>query len=242
MIDLHSHILPGLDDGARDMETALHMASLAVQSGVGTMVVTPHCLQGGALVVRERLTRLRKALHDGGIPLRLCEGMEIFGTADTAVLLKAGKLLTLNRSRYPLVEFGFESDGARETAVLADLVRGGYTPVVAHPERYRYVQEDPELVNLWKKMGCAFQVNRGSLLGRFGEGARVMAWELTGRGFAAVVASDAHAATFRTPWMGDIRELLSRELSPNGAAWLLEENPRRIINNENLPSAQPEWF
>ena len=242
MIDLHSHILPGLDDGARDMNAAFHMAALAVRSGVGTMVVTPHCLHGGAMEVRSALTRLRKTLHNFGIPLRLCEGMEIFGTPETAALLKAGKLLTLNRSRYPLIEFGFESDGTGETAVLEDLIRAGYTPLVAHPERYQYVQEDPEFINLWKKMGCAFQINRGSLLGRFGEGPRAMAWELAGRGFATAVASDAHAATFRTPWLGDVRELLLEALPPTAAAWLLEENPRRIINNEELPSGEPEWF
>lgn len=242
MIDLHCHILPGLDDGAPDMETALHMAALAVRSGIGAMVVTPHCAGDRVEQTLEGLDRLRSAVDAAGIPLRLYGGMEIFGGPDTAALLRAGRLLTINNSRYPLIEFAFDSDGGEETAVLQSVLQAGYIPLVAHPERYRYIQEDPELVNLWAQMGCRFQVNRGSLFGRFGRRAMEVAWALTGRGFATVVASDAHSASRRTPWMRDVWELLEQQISPTAAAWLLEENPRRIINNERLPSAEPEWF
>lgn len=242
MIDLHSHILPGMDDGARDMETALHMADMAVQSGVSAMVVTPHCASDRVEQVRERLADLRSAVRAEGIPIRLYSGMEIFGRPDTAALLREGRLLTINGSRYPLIEFAFDTDGEEETAVLHSVLQAGYIPLVAHPERYRCIQEDPEQANLWARMGCRFQVNRGSLLGRFGPEARDVAWALTGRGFATVVASDSHSAARRTPWMRDVWELLERQLSPAAAMWLLEENPRRIINNERLPSAEPEWF
>lgn len=242
MIDLHSHILPGLDDGARDMETALHMAALAVRSGVGAMVVTPHCDSDRVAQIRQGLEQLRAAVDAVGIPLRLYAGMEIFGGPDTAALLRAGRLLTINDSRYPLIEFAFDTDGDEETAVLHSVIQAGYIPLVAHPERYRCIQEDPEQVNLWAQMGCRFQINRGSLLGRFGQEAMEVAWALAGRGFATVVASDAHSATRRTPWMRDAWELLEQRISPTAAAWLLEENPRRIMNNERLPSAEPEWF
>ena len=122
------------------------------------------------------------------------------------------------------------------------MIRAGYQPLVAHPERYDYIQEDPELVNAWKRMGCLFQVNRGSLTGRFGNGPRQMGMELVERGFAAVVASDAHSPAVRTPWMKDVWELLTREVSPIAAEYLLLRNPRSIIRNEQLPPAEPEWF
>ena len=242
MIDLHCHILPGLDDGAWDMETALHMAALAVRSGVGAMVVTPHCASDRVEEIRQGLDRLRSAVEEVGIPLRLYAGMEIFGGPDTAAQLRSGRLLTLNGSRYPLIEFFFDSDGDEETAILHSVLQAGYIPLIAHPERYRCIQEDPEQANLWAQMGCRFQINRGSLMGRFGREAMEAAWTLTGRGFATVVASDAHSATRRTPWMRDAWQLLEQRISPTAAAWLLEENPRRIINNERLPSAEPEWF
>ena len=242
MIDLHSHILPGMDDGARNLEESLRMADLAVRSGVRTMVATPHCAGDRREEVQECLAYLRAGLRDAGIPLKVYAGMEIYGAPDTAQLLRDGKLLTLAGSRYPLIEFDFESDGERETEVLQSVLQAGFVPLVAHPERYRYVRENPELINLWKRMGCLFQVNRGSLLGRFGYGARTMAMELTHRGFTTVVASDAHSASMRTPWMGDVWELLEQRISHAAAVWLLEENPRRIINDEQLPSAEPEWF
>ena len=128
MIDLHCHILPGVDDGAADMETALQMAVLAVRSGIGAMVVTPHCASDRVVQVRQGLDRLRAAMDDVGIPLRLYSGMEIFGGPDTAALLRAGRLLTLNDSRYPLIEFAFDSDGDEETAVLHSVLQAGYVP------------------------------------------------------------------------------------------------------------------
>lgn len=242
MIDLHSHILPGMDDGARDLETALHMAALAVRGGVSDMAVTPHCAGDRVAQIRERLPRLRAAVEEAGIPLRLYSGMEIFGGPDTAALLRAGRLLTINGSRYPLIEFAFDSDGDEETQILHSVLQAGYVPLVAHPERYRCIQEDPEQVNLWARMGCRFQINRGSLLGRFGTAAMETAWALTHRGFATVVASDAHSAVRRTPWMRDAWEALEQRISPDAAAWLLQENPRRILNDERLPGLEPEWF
>lgn len=242
MIDLHSHILPELDDGAGSLRESLSMARLAVESGVTRMVVTPHCAEDRSAEVLRAYRLLKEALEEYEIPLKLHIGMEIFGTHSTARLLQEGKLFTLNRSRYPLVEFAFYSDGEEETRILRSILRAGYQPLVAHPERYEYVQHDPELINQWKQMGCLFQINRGSLLGRFGRGAQYMAGELVERGFATVVASDAHSSRRRTPWLRDAWELLNEELSPVAAEFLLKRNPASILKNEQLPGVEPEWF
>ncbi len=242
MIDLHSHILPELDDGAGSLREALAMARMAVDSGVRRMVVTPHCADDRRKEIGSALSLLKEALGEYHIPLGLYPGMEIFGTPDTARLLQEGKLLTLNGSRYPLVEFSFYSTGGPETQILQSILDAGFRPVVAHPERYVYIQESPELVNRWKKMGCLFQINRGSLLGRFGPVAQEVAAELVNRGFATVVASDAHSPRRRTPWLDDVRQLISREVSPTAAEYLLYRNPGSILRNEELPTAEPEWF
>ncbi len=242
MIDLHSHILPEQDDGAQNLRDSLEMARMAVESGVTAMVATPHCAGDRSREVYGAWKLLRQALAEARIPLKLLPGMEIFGTPDTAGLLQERKLFTLNGSRYPLIEFSFRSDGETETDILRSVCRAGYRPLVAHPERYIYVQEDPELINRWHQMGCLFQVNRGSLLGRFGRREQRMAAELVDRGFATVVASDAHSARMRTPWMKDVQQLLSREYAPVCAEVLLWENPRRILKNQELPPVQPEWF
>ena len=242
MIDLHSHILPELDDGAQNLHQSLEMARIAVHSGVTTMVATPHCMDGQAEDVRSMLKLMRSVLRENGLRLQLCSGMEIFGTRDTARLLREGKLLTLNRSQYPLIEFNFHSDGYWETQILSDVIQAGYRPVVAHPERYSFIQHSPELLNRWVQMGCLLQINKGSLLGRFGSTTQSLSLELVDRGFATVVASDAHSTHSRTPWMAEVRTLLELEFAPEAARYLLLDNPRRILKNEMVPPVEPGWF
>ena len=242
MIDLHSHILPELDDGAQNLHQSLEMARIAIQSGITTMVATPHCIDGQADDVRSMLKLMRSVLRENGLRLQLCSGMEIFGTRDTARLLREGKLLTLNRSQYPLIEFNFHSDGYWETQILSDVIQAGYRPVVAHPERYSFIQYSPELLNRWVQMGCLLQINKGSLLGRFGSASQSLSLELVDRGFATVVASDAHSTHSRTPWMVEVRTLLELEFAPEAARYLLLDNPRRILKSEMIPPVEPGWF
>lgn len=242
MIDLHSHILPELDDGSQSLQESLAMARMAVDSGVTAMAVTPHCTGDRATEVYQSWKLLRLALKECAIPLKLFPGMEIYGTEDTLQLLKDGKLFTLNGSRYPLIEFSFHSDGELETRILRSLCKVGLRPIVAHPERYSYLQYDPEIINRWYRMGCLMQVNRGSLLGRFGSRAQEMAETLVTRNFVVAVSSDAHSPQTRTPWMKDVKNLLSQDFSPGCARTLLLDNPRRILKDEPIPPVKPEWF
>lgn len=248
MIDIHAHILPHLDDGAVDWEDSLAMARLAVKSGVTAMAATPHCgitghrVLGRAEEMRERLALFREKLEQENIPLKVFEGMELFGTEDTARLLDQGLLTTLNDSRYPLIEFPFEHYGRQATRILDDVLSLGYRPVVAHPERYRYVQSDPGILNVWVDMGCLLQVNRGSFLGRFGPAAEELSWAMAGRGFLCIVASDAHSSVERTTWMRDISELLVEEFSEQAAKLYLNDYPARIIENRPVDIPEPNWF
>lgn len=248
MIDLHVHILPGLDDGAPDWDSAVAMGRLAVDSGVYAVVATPHSglpgqeTAGRAELLRQTLAELRTRLDREGIRLAVGEGMEIFGTGETAELLRRGELLTINRSRYPLIEFPFHDYGRQATRILEQVAEEGFRPVVAHPERYRYTQSDPALLNLWTDMGCLFQVNRGSLLGRFGRGAEELGWAMVDRGFVLAVASDAHSPHARTPWMKDIYQLLREETSEEEAKRLVELGPAGIIRDEEISMPEPIWF
>lgn len=248
MIDIHAHILPAVDDGSPSLRSSLEMARLAVESGVEEMVATPHCNLAQAHVqlcaedVRSRTETLAQALARESIPLRLHPGMEIYGTPDTAEKLHDGQLCTLAGSRYPLIEFPFHDYGHEATRILASVRALGLRPIVAHPERYRYTQDEPRLLNLWVDMGCLLQVNRGSLLGRFGASAEHLAHELVERGLAAFAASDAHTSVMRTPWMHDVRELLRREYAPQTAALLLSDNPARVLRDEEIEMDEPDWF
>lgn len=248
MIDIHAHILPGLDDGSQDMESSLAMAEMAAESGVKTIVATPHCNIAGRFEnywgfgLAGEFRAFRDALTDAGIEITICSGMEIFGTPDVPKLLGEGKLITLADSRYPLIEFPFYDYGHQATEILHDVAAMGYRPIVAHPERYRFVQEDPTLLNHWVDMGCLLQVNKGSLKGRFGHTAEMLALGLLDRGFAAFVASDAHSPEARTTWMADIWEYLSEEFSEDMARLLLVEDPERLLSDLAIDMKEPEWF
>ena len=247
MIDIHLHILPGVDDGSPDLESSLEMAQLALDSGVQRVIATPHCnLPETSCLntkgVQMQVTRFRSALEQAGIPLGVYGGMEIFGTPQTAQRLQHGQLCTLAGSRYPLIEFPFTGYAQEATEILDSVLQLGLRPIVAHPERYRYTQSDPRLLNLWVEMGCLLQINRGSRFGRFGRHAEALAHGLLERNFVSFVASDAHSPTMRTPWLRDAAEFLLREY-PKEMAWaLLEENPRRVLENQKIDKSEPIWF
>ena len=247
MIDIHAHILPGVDDGSPSMEASVEMARLALESGVRAMIATPHCdLPGeGCVAARDiplRVDILTQALREANLPLRIYRGMEIFGTPETAARLKSGALCTLASSRYPLIEFPFSDYGQQATEILRSVRRLGLRPIVAHPERYAYTQAEPTLLNTWVKIGCLLQINRGSMLGRFGERAETLAHRMLERGFVSFVASDAHSPTIRTPWMRDAAAFLLREY-PSELAWkLLDQNPRCVLHDTIIEIDEPKWF
>lgn len=248
MVDIHAHILPGIDDGAKDLDHALEMADLAVESGVTILVTTPHCNQyrnPANLWDNELIKHFRDfqaELKKADIPLTIVPGMEIYGTEDTPLYLRDKQMIGLNGSNYPLIEFPFRNYGGQATDILEEVVALGMVPIVAHPERYLYVQDEPGILNLWAEMGCLFQVNKGSLLGRFGRQEQRLGMELIRRNFAFAVASDAHTPTARSTWMADVEELISEEFSPDMAKRLLETNPLRILKNEKIHRVEPYWF
>lgn len=237
MVDLHCHILPEMDDGARDAREAVAMAQLALERGTTQLVATPHCRADGAAAVQDATGFLQEQLQCLGLPLTIIPGMEIMADAQTPRLLQEGKLLTLGGSRYPLVEFAFEGDGQLPKQLLHQLVEAGYCPVVAHPERYSYIQQDPRLLNNWLDMGCLLQLNKGSFSGQFGSRCQALAFSLVARGYAGVIASDGHGKDHRTPTLDRTWDMISCEFSPKAAEVLLQENPRRIV--KNLPISAP---
>lgn len=248
MIDIHAHILPGIDDGAKDMDSALEMAELAVESGVEMIVATPHSTAFGRQKnlwgpeLKEVLYGFRAELERQHIPLRVYSGMEIYGSPEVPELIMQGKMVGLNGFNYPLIEFAFTNYAAKATEILEEIIAIGMRPVVAHPERYLYVQEDPTLLNLWVEMGCLLQINKGSLLGRHGRQEELLALELVGRGFACAVASDAHSPVMRTTWMREAERLLEEEFSVSTAKRLTTQNPLKILRNEAIQMREPDWF
>ncbi|WP_302658933.1 tyrosine-protein phosphatase [uncultured Dysosmobacter sp.] len=237
MIDLHCHILPGVDDGSASEEESCMMARLAVDSGVTAVAATPHCNVPGQFenvcseTLRRRFLRLHELLREQEIPLKLYTGMEVYMTPEVPRLLRQGKLLTLGGSRYLLVEFGF--DESRQFAQrMLDALRGeGVTPVIAHPERYHFVQRERECLLRWADEGYALQINKGSLFGMFGSRAAHVANWCLGEGCLHLIGSDAHSPFRRTTRLADAWDYAADCDSPEIADFLLEENPSRILRD-----------
>lgn len=248
MFDLHTHVLPGVDDGSRSMDESLALLEMAADSGVDTLVATPHCnipdtFDNYAGPEMEQIFRnLEEERKRAGIPLRLLRGMEVFATPDLPQLLGDGKVWTLNETRYFLMEFSFEEDPDFCRHVMRRCRERGFWPIIAHPERYDFIQEDPQLAFEWCIDGYGLQLNKGSLLGRFGLKAKWTAELLMRHGLAACVASDAHSPYQRSTYMAQLREFLMEEYGEAYMRLLLEENPARILSGRELLGYEPIPF
>lgn len=237
MLDIHSHLLPGVDDGAEDLEEACQMARQAVDTGTTGLVLTPHCnIPGGfqnpwSEALSQKLTDFRQALQRLGIPLTLMMGAEVFGADDVAQHLASGRALTLNASRYVLLEFWTNDHPGRVARVLDSVSALGLVPVIAHPERYHFLEEDLSLARDWVGRGFLLQLNKGSVLGSFGRRVQGRADALLRARLAQVVASDGHSPYQRTATLHEVYVHIAQRHSRAYADSLLRDTPLRIVNN-----------
>lgn len=239
MIDIHCHILHNIDDGAANLEEALTMAKIAVDSGVTDMIATPHFRGELAYLelrhqIAQRYRELSLALERWGIPLNLHMGAEVLCLQETPELARRHVLPTLAGTNYVLTEFFFDGDFLYMDNILSGIAENGYVPVVAHPERYGAIQYDPMLTDRWVEAGYVLQINKGSVLGSLGHRAEEAAHALLELGNAHLFASDGHSSHSRTPHMGRLRRWAEAFCDPRSAKVFLGENPRRILENRPM--------
>ncbi len=239
MIDIHCHILPGIDDGSENMSVSLEMAYDAAASGVDIIVATPHCnlpfseeKNYVSLKLRDSFLEFREAVKKENLPLTVLSGAEVFATPDLPQLLDKHKLLTLAGSRYLLVEFYFNENPAFMEQTFTAITERGLIPVIAHPERYEAVQHAPGLTDDWFGKGYILQLNKGSILGKLGRPAEKASLWMLDHGLVHAVASDAHGQFQRRTDMAVIKDFLSQEFSPECADLLLNVNPRRLLEDK----------
>lgn len=236
MVDIHSHILPSLDDGSRSLEESLQMARQAVSSGIRHMAATSHgnfydyTLED----YRKVLRKTQEAFTTEQIPLKLYPGMEIFLDEDAFFLLERKELLSLNSTDYLLVEFDFEERPEKVTDRIRRLLDQDWRIVLAHPERYRFIQRDPDLAYDLADLGCVLQVNGGSLLGDFGRTCQQAALRFLEDGIVGAIASDAHDTEYRTPSAERVCQFLESFYEPAAVKLWMSENPSRIL--KGLPT------
>lgn len=238
-VDIHTHLVPGIDDGAACIEDSFQMLSQAWESGTSVLAATPHVYPGVQKDAEiEALLQARDqwvAEAEKEFPrLSLMAGAEIHCTHDLyRVLSRFGSRLALNGGSYVLLEFPFDMLFPGVDELLFLLQKNGWIPVIAHPERNAVIQRNPEVLSRMVSAGALAQVNTGSLAGWFGEGPRQSALRLLRRNLVHVVASDAHWPRERPADLSGALAVLE-ELGLPEPDWLLRRNPLNILQNKEL--------
>jgi protein-tyrosine phosphatase len=248
MIDLHSHILPGVDDGAPGWDTALAMMGLAARSGTRVLVATPHSWdgEGGSGSRGERIATLVALANEraagAGLALQVLPGEECLAGPGLVEDLRAGRRLALGGSNTVLLELPFALWPPYLDRLVFELQVAGYTVLLAHPERYRAVVEDPNRIFSLVERGVVTQVNSTSLLGRAGRKTQEVARLLLEHDLVHVLASDAHDARGRPPLLREACDLAGSWIGEEAARRLVEETPRRLLDDEMPVVGEPRWI
>lgn len=232
-IDIHSHILPNMDDGSRSLRQSLSMLHTACEEGIGLMIATPHNMPGkgcpDAELVRAAVEKLAEQAAQEDLPIEILCGTEYYYREEVLELLEAEQGITLGNSGCILVEFDPMADRIYFRNALRNILGTGYRPVVAHVERYGKVLEDLSLLRDLKKMGILLQVNAFSVTGENGRQARKAVRKLLKDGLVDFVATDAHSDGRRAPYMAKCAEVLYRKYGGSYADTLLFGNAERLL-------------
>ncbi len=244
MIDCHNHTLPGIDDGAHDMDMALDMARCAVENGIGTILCTPHHLNGVFSNTRQAVLKavmaLRTSLAEADIPVQLLPGSELHLVPELPSRILEGEAVTYaDRGRSALVELPKAAIPTGAETILEQLLYHDITPVLAHPERNSELLRTPYRLLDWVSWGCKAQLTAQSCTGEFGVAIQDQCRRWCEQGLVHLIASDAHRPYGRAPKLTDGIAQLRKWVGEPAAAIIAETNPGRLIHGEPLLAVDP---
>ena len=242
MVDLHNHLLHGLDDGSPDLETSVRMARMAVEDGLTHMVCTPHCSSRYAFdpeVIASRLAELRAALASEGIALTLGTGCDFHLNYDNLLdALAHPRKFTLNSTEYLLIELPDLGIPPTLDNTLYELRLVGMTPILTHPERNLTLQRNPDMLIPWLRNGLLVQVTANSVTGGMGKPAQRIALELLRKRWVHFLATDAHNESSRPPRLSEACAEVSRRFGEEYADLLCVRNATAVFAGDHLPPQQ----
>jgi protein-tyrosine phosphatase len=243
MIDIHCHLLPGIDDGPADFEMSLRLARALSDDGVEAVICTPHILPGlwnnSGAQIRSSVARMRTHLANEGLQLGLYSGADAHVSVDFVAKLKSGEIPTLADSRYVLVELPRHIGPDLLKSFFFQLLVARYVPILSHPERLPWIEEHYGAVAGLARSGAWLQITSGSLLGGFGRSAKYWSERMLGDGIVHLLATDAHDLKTRAPNLRSGRDAAARLIGDREAENLVCSRPRAILRNEpsaNVPS------
>lgn len=244
MIDIHCHILPGVDDGAKHVAQSIEMARDAVSKGITTIIATPHHRNGSydnyKIDIIEAVRELNTVFQEEDIPLILLPGQETRINGDILSDLDNGHLLPLNEtSGYLFVELPSSHVPRYTKQILFDLQVKGITPIIVHPERNKEIMENPNLLYEFVSDGALTQVTAGSVAGMFGKKIKNLSLQLIESELTHFIASDAHNTTSRGFANVEAHSVVKKEFGSQRLYWFLE-NAQFLVNDQIVISNPPE--
>jgi len=236
VIDIHSHILPALDDGAKDWEQSDAMLTIAYEQGIRTIIATPHympdCEEGNPERILDCVDKLQAHADERGYEMKIYAGNEVYYHAEVPDLLEAGEILTLAGSSYVLVEFSPMDDARYIRNALLDIQAAGYDPIIAHVERYENLCKKPfDKLEELRKAGILMQVNMSTIEGRMGKKMQHTVMKLLKKQMIDFLGTDAHSSGHRAPHTEGCIAILNKKLPGDYVDRLLYANAKKIILN-----------
>ncbi len=236
--DIHIHILPGVDDGSKNIDMSMEMLRHAYAEGIRRIIATPHNKpmhrNVGRKKMQELLDLLRMKMEQEDIEIELYPGNELYYREGSVECLERGEAATLADSRYVLLEFVPTDSWEYIRDGVNTMLMAGYRPILAHIERYQEVCRDMERAIRLRRMGCYIQINAASVTGRYGMGIKHTVKKMLRQEIVDFIATDAHNAADRAPDLAKCREYIGRKYGDEYLRRLLIENPSKVIGDEYI--------
>ncbi len=239
-VDIHSHILYNIDDGSKTLEESIEIIKQHIEMGFKDIVLTPHYIENSKyktnnIEKNNILKTLKQELKKQNIKINLYLGNEVFVNNNLEELINQKEIATLNNSKYLLIEFPMGELPKNINNIIYELKIKGITTIIAHPERYTFVQEKPDLVLEWIEEGALLQSNYGSIVGVYGSNAKKTIKKLLKKDIISVLATDIHYPNNKIYLnMEKIRKKIKKIIGEERFIELTNTNPKKIIENKEI--------
>lgn len=244
MIDMHSHILPNIDDGARSVEETFHLIKEAEEAGFKAIVSTSHYMLGQyETIASDReiwIQAICEKLQEQNKDLKVYLGNEIYLTKDIIKLIEEKKASTINRTQYILFEMPLTVEPFNLYDVIYEIMQYNYTPILAHPERYTFVQQKPELIYELIQKGVLMQANYASIIGYYGKSAQILIKNFLQNNMIHFLGSDVHRENTIYPRIPKILEQIKELIGEEKLKELTTINPQKVLNSGKLEIEEPK--